>query len=234
VEKIVYVVWKPADTPIQQFREQLLGPVGRTLAAHGAHKIAVNLCDEHAAFAEGRRISRMDEPFAGTVSVWMDTHLNRHAAEEALSRACARVAGYLVLESVPLAKIPQTVAPGERMRGICFVAFLEKPDFLTYDAWLDLWQGHHTQVAIETQSTFLYIQNVVVRPLTPDAPPWTAIVEEAFPAEAATDPMVFFNAGGAKEKLKEHQRRMFDSVQKFIDLSRLESHPMSSYVVTTT
>jgi hypothetical protein len=41
------------------------------------------------------------------------------------------------------------------------VAFLEKPDFLTYEEWLDHWQGDHTRVPIETQSTFLYIQNVV-------------------------------------------------------------------------
>jgi hypothetical protein len=39
---------------------------------------------------------------------------------------------------------------------------------------------------------------VLVRAVTPGAPPWTAIVEEAFPAEASTDPMVFYRARVAR------------------------------------
>ena len=70
-----------------------------------------------------------------------------------------------------------------------------------------------------------------MRALTEDAPPWTAIVEEAFPAEAATDPMVFYDAGGSKERLAERQQRMIESCQKFIDFLQLESHPFSAYVV---
>jgi hypothetical protein len=102
---------------------------------------------------------------------------------------------------------------------------------MTYDAWRERWQGHHTQVAIETQSTFVYIQNVVVRALTSNAPPWTAIVEECFPAEAATDPMVFYAAGSSQETLQANQRRMIESCRTFIDFSTLESHPMSAYLI---
>jgi hypothetical protein len=102
---------------------------------------------------------------------------------------------------------------------------------MTYEAWLDQWQGHHTRIAIETQSTFLYVQNLIVRAVTPDAPPWCAIVEEGFPAEAPTDPMVFFAAGDSRDKLEENRRRLLESCGKFIDFARLESHPMSSYVL---
>ena len=49
---------------------------------------------------------------------------------------------------------------------------------------------------------------------------------------AATDPMIFY-AADSKEKLQEHQNRMFESVQKFIDLNQLESHPLSPYVLKT-
>ena len=231
MEKLIYVIWKPDDVPVDQFRSELLERTARALINRGARGLAINLADEQAAFAHGLRITRMDTSMAGTVSLWMHTHLGRAPVEEALARIAARVAGYLVLESVPIVNSRYVVDPGQRVPGICTVAFLEKPNALTYEAWLDLWQGQHTQVAIETQSTFLYIQNVVVRALTADAPPWAAIVEEGFPAEAATDPMVFYDAGGSKEELKKRQRRMFESVQKFIDLSRLESHPMSMYVL---
>jgi hypothetical protein len=164
------------------------------------------------------------------VAVWLDTALDRGPVERALAAATARIAGWLVLESVPLVNTRHVVPPGERIPGLYNVAFLEKPDALTYDEWLSRWQGGHTTVAIETQSTFKYVQNVLARPVTPDAPPWTAIVEEAFPAEAATDPMVFY-AASTPEQLATNQQRMMDSCARFIDFTRIETHPMSAYVL---
>jgi hypothetical protein len=160
----------------------------------------------------------------------MDTALARDPIEQALAAATVRLAGWLVLESVPLLNTKHVVPPGERLPGLYNVAFLEKPDALTYDEWLARWQGAHTKVAIETQSTFAYVQNVLVRPLTAEAPPWTAIVEEAFPAEASTDPMVFYRASSAEE-LADHQRRMMESCATFIDFARIETLPMSAYVL---
>jgi hypothetical protein len=122
------------------------------------------------------------------------------------------------------------VPNGERIPGLYKVSFLEKPDALGYDEWMSRWQCGHTTVAIETQSTFKYVQNVLARPVTPDAPPWTAIVEEAFPAEAATDPMVFY-AASTPEQLATNQQRMMDSCARFIDFTRIETHPMSAYVL---
>ncbi len=143
----------------------------------------------------------------------------------------SRLAGYLVAESVPLARDVPPVPPGARLPGLYTVAFLERPERLSREQWLSLWQEEHTRVATETQSTFLYIQNAVVRALTPGAPPWAAIVEEAFPTAAATDPALFFNASGSPEKLKENRSRMLASCTRFLDLDRIESHPMSCYVL---
>jgi hypothetical protein len=55
--------------------------------------------------------------------------------------------------------------------------------------------------AIEMQSTFGYVRNEVVRALTPDAPPWDAIVEENFPIGALHDPAVFYDAVGDPRKV---------------------------------
>jgi len=231
MEKLIYVIWKPDGADIETFKHELLGSTAGELIERGARGLSVNLADDLAAFARQLRMTQMKEPMSGMVSVWMDTHLNRGPIEDALARITKRLAGYIVLESVPVVNTKHVPPLGERLPGLYTVAFLEKPDFLTYDAWREQWQGHHTRVAIETQSTFLYIQNVCVRPLTKDAPPWTAIVEEAFPAEAATDPMVFYDAGGSKEKLAERQQLMIESCQKFIDFKQLESHPFSAYVL---
>ncbi|MEO6027616.1 MAG: hypothetical protein ABIR79_12180, partial [Candidatus Binatia bacterium] len=101
---------------------------------------------------------------------------------------------------------------------------------LDYATWIARWQGDHTAVAIATQRTFRYVQNVLVRAVTPDAPSWTAIVEEAFPAEAATDPMQFYAANSSAE-LSERQGRMTASVARFVDFQRFETLPMSAYVL---
>jgi hypothetical protein len=231
VEKLLYVLWKPAAVTAESWRREILGRAAPELAARGAQALSVNLADEFATFAQALRITRMDEPVAGTVSVWMHTALDRTPVEAMLAGVTERLAGYLVVESVPIVNTTHVVPLGERTPGICTVAFLETPGFLTHAEWLERWQGHHTQVAIETQSTFLYVQNVVVRPLTTGAPPWAAIVEEGFPAAAAADPMVFYDARGSKERLRENRRRMLESCQRFIDFARLESHPMSAYVL---
>ena len=229
MEKLMYVIWKQRDVPLADFRCEILGRTGERLLGLGARGLSVNLADD--CVVQGMRITQMSEPMSGTVSIWMDTALDRARVETALAGVTERLAGYLVVESVPIVNTQYRVTPGQRLPGLYMVAFLEKPEFLTYDAWLAQWQGHHTRVAIETQSTFLYIQNVVVRPLTPQAPPWTAIVEEAFPAEAGSEPMVFYNAGGSPQTLAEHQRRMLESCEKFIDFNHLESHPMSAYIL---
>jgi len=231
LEKLIYVIWKRAEESVGSFGEMMLGEVAAGLEGLGVRGLSVNLADEAAAYAQGMRITQLSEPPSGTVSIWLDTALDRAPIQRQLEAACQRLAGYLVLESVPLVNTTHIAPPGERAPGITTVALLEKPESMSYEAWLEQWQGRHTRIAIETQSTFLYIQNLIVRAVTPDAPPWCAIVEEGFPADAPTDPMVFFAAGGSPEKLEENRSRLLESCGRFIDFSRLESHPMSSYVL---
>jgi hypothetical protein len=226
MEKLMYAVWRRDATPVREFRRTILETTAPALLSLGVRGLAINLADDLA--VPGLRIARLDP--AGTVAVWVDTALERRRIESLLHAVTPRLAGWLVLESVPLVNTRHVVPLGERIPGLYTVAFLEKPEALGYDDWLARWQGGHTRVAIETQSTFAYIQNVLVRAVTADAPPWTAIVEEAFPAEAATDPMVFYRAR-TREELAENQRRLVESCASFIDFDRLETHPMSAYVL---
>ena len=85
-------------------------------------------------------------------------------------------------------------------------------------------------MALETQSTFGYVRNEIVRALTPGAPGWAAIVEEHFPIEALTDPMVWYAAEGSQERYRQNLRRMLDSCTAFLAIERVDSHPMSEYV----
>ena len=231
MEKLIYAVWKRRETSLAEFKRELLGETAERLIGLGAQKLSLGLVDEQVEYALGSRITRMDEPLSGMVSLWLHTALERAPFEQRIRAATARCAGYLVLESVPIVNTTRVAPIGERRPDINTVAFPQKPDWLSYDEWLERWQGQHTQLAIETQSTFLYVQNVVVRSLTEDAPPWAAIVEEGFPSEALTDPKVFYDAGDSDQRLEENRRRMIESCKRFIDFDRLESHVMSEYVL---
>ena len=57
---------------------------------------------------------------------------------------------------------------------------------------------------------------------------WDGIVEEGFPIAALTDPLAWY-ACDTKEEHKRRLQRMMDSVNAFLDLSVLESTPMSEY-----
>ena len=222
----MYVGWRPDGMPMAAVRARLLGDVAAELLRRGARGLGALLADDHV--VTGLRVGKR-EP-AAVVSLWLDSHLDRARFEDVLGGVLARPVGYLALESVPLASRHQPIPLGERIPGLYTVAFLEKPDRLDYDRWLALWQGEHTAIAIATQRTFLYVQNVLVRALAPDAPPWTAIVEEAFPAEAATDPLRFYAATTPAE-LAVQQQRMMASCERFIDFARFETVPMSAYVL---
>ena len=229
MEKLVYVVWKPPAHSDERFAKTLSEQVAPQLAALGARGLTLHLVDAEATSVQRARITRLESPVAGLVSFWLDAADQRAPLETALAEATARLAGYLVVESVPLRNTTRRVPLGQRTPGIVMVALIERPERMPWEAWIAHWHGPHREVALETQCTFSYVRNVVVRALTPGAPPWAGIVEEGFPAEAVTDPMRWYAAEGSPAKLERNLKRMVESCRKFLDLDRVESHPMSEY-----
>jgi hypothetical protein len=232
VEKLVYVVWKPAAESDDAFARSLRGPLASELTRLGAQRLTLHLADADVKPVQRARITRLEMPVSGLVSFWLDSADERGPLEQALERATSKLAGYLVVESVPLHNTTRKAALGERTPGIVMLALIEKPGRLSWEDWIAHWHGQHRVVALETQCTFLYTRNVVVRALTPGAPPWAGIVEEGFPAEAVTNPMLWYKADGDPEKLKRNIGRMIESCKAFLDLDRVESHPMSEYRLT--
>ena len=126
MEKLMYVIWKRPEGSIETFKRDILGRTATKLLELGARGLSVNLADELAAYAQGMRITRMNEPMVGTISIWLDTALSRPPVEEVITCATERSAGYLVLESVPVVNTIEVVPLGERTPGIPTVAFLQK------------------------------------------------------------------------------------------------------------
>lgn len=229
MEKLAYVLWKRADGDAAA-----LGSALRTaapeLARRGARALRVNVAD--ADVAEGKAVAvGRGEPKSAFVTFWLDDADGRGPAEELLAGLVGRLAGYLVVESVPMRNTRHLAPAGQRTPGFNFVSCIEPRDGLPYADFLEHWHTEHRRVAIETQSTFAYVRNEIVRALTADAPAWAAVVEESFPIEALTDPAVWYAAEGLPKRLEEHRRRMIDSCLAFLALDRVEAHPMSEYVM---
>ena len=139
---------------------------------------------------------------------------------------------YLVAEAEPLvSQRKHPAAPGDRGYGMCQVVFFSKPSHLSREDWLALWQGSHTQVAIDTQSTFGYRQNLVVHPVGEDTPAFDAIVEENFPPEAMSSDHAFYDTGGDETLLGQRMTAMMESCSRFIDFESIDVVPMSEYLV---
>jgi len=232
VEKLVYVVWKPPATSDESFARTLHERVAPQLSKLGARGLTLHLIDAEAKNVQRARITRLETPVAGLVCFWLDAADQRGPLEAALAEATERLAGYLVVESVPLLNTTRRVPLGQRTPGIVMVALIERPERMPWEAWIAHWHGPHREVALETQCTFLYVRNVVVRALTPHAPPWAGIVEEGFPAQAVTNPMLWYKAEGSPETLQRNVKRMVESCRAFLDLDRVESHPMSEYRIS--
>lgn len=169
---------------------------------------------------------------AAMVALWLDsaTAAARAPYEAVLDAATSRVAGYLVTESEPLPNTAHPSPAGERTWGFSQLAFLRRPERLRPDEFVETWQRVQTTMAMETQSTFRYVQNVVARRLTIDAPPWAGIVEECFPIEAMVDLHVFYDAVGSDERLSDHMTRMMEAVNQFQDTGATDVVWTSEYV----
>lgn len=229
MEKLVYVLWRRPDVAATELRDALLGPVLARLRAGGARRPAVNVVDDAVADVLRSRITRLDPPPDAMLSFWMECCDDRGACEAALSEVAARAPGYLVVESVPLVNTTRVAPPGERTPGVNVVALIQRPERIAWGDWIAHWHGPHKRVALETQCSYAYVRNTVVRLLHEGAPPWAGIVEEGFPAEAVTNPMLWYKAEGDPQTLKRNLARMLESCRAFLDLDRVESHPMSEY-----
>ena len=236
MEKVLYLISfaRARDGAPVGLGERLRGPMADRLRELGAHGIQVNVVDGDVAPAT-MRMAMSPTPASAVVGVWVDSatdHL-RAPFDAAVAAAApeAELSAYLVTESVPMANTRFPAEPGERTHGMAHLAFLRRREDLTVDEWLRIWLDSHTHVAIDLQDTFAYVQNIVTRVLIGGPVAWHAVVEECFPAEAMTDPYVFFDAVGDDERLARHQREMYESVERFLDLSMIDVVPTSRYVL---
>lgn len=233
MEKVIYLLWRDPDEDADDFALRLRTKLADRLQALGVRGVQMNLADSAVSRAAGIVQSNTQPPIAGMISLWLDSAIAkfRQPCDDAIAAAVPRMAAYLVTESQPIRNTLHPPQPGSRTAGFAQVAVLRRPPRLTYETWRDIWHNSHTQVAIDTQSTFQYVQNVIVRPLSEGAPAFDAVVEECFPEGAMDDPQVFFDGVGDPEKFQRNLQAMMESVQRFIDLDKIDVLATSQYVI---
>ena len=219
MEKVVYLLIGPPG-PVQPDVAAVLRDVSApALLRLGARSVQINVTDPVLGHPFGVEPEPGADHIIAAVSVWLDTAEGSRAASALPDPGAsgARWHGWLVCESEPRPNHTQPPGPDGRVPGFAQIVALTRPSHLSWGEWRQAWQGRHTSVAINTQSTFRYVQNVVFRPVTAGAPPYAAIVEECFPAEAATDLHVFFDAVGDEARLARHMAAMSESCDRFMD-----------------
>jgi hypothetical protein len=192
------------------------------LGAAGAGRLQLNVDDEPVAAA--MRFGEFDEPVRAVVSTW-------DADPAAVARVLARVGrvhGYAVHERRRLD--PPEAWDGSRADALANVAILRRPAELDRDEWIRRWMVEHTPVAIRTQATFGYVQNIVTAPVTDAAPPVDALVEELFPSAAIKDMHAFYGSRGDDAELHRRLDELMASVARIGADRDLDLVPSSRYL----
>ena len=218
MEKLVYLLLGQEDGMEPGTGKALREQTVTALRSLGAHSVQINVTDPELGHPFGVTPDTGSPQILAAVSMWVDTAEGSRAGR-ALPQpgGSAEWHGWLVCEAEPMPNRARPPGPDGRVPGFAQLVALTRPDHLSWNEWRRLWQGNHTSVAVNTQSTFRYVQNVVFRSLTAGAPPYAAIVEECFPIEAATDLQVFFDAVGDEAKLARHMAAMSESCDRFMD-----------------
>ncbi|WP_372864691.1 EthD domain-containing protein [Spongiibacter sp.] len=228
MRKMQILLW--ADSASPEFFGSVLAELPQALLAlRGLSRLQFNLADGDVDKAADKQIASGEPLFDVMCSFYVDGDADLDRAINLLAAYASKLAVYQVEAEEPLSNTRYPAAAGQRTPGFSQVALLRCPSFLSYEQWLGYWKNTHTQIAIDIQSTFRYVQNRVVSGLSQGGVAYQAIVEECFPEAAMTSAEAFYNAEGRPELCQQRMQQMMESCAKFIDFSEIDVLPTSEY-----
>jgi hypothetical protein len=230
MEKLIYALWARDGEDIRSLNQRLKNEVAPALLAlDDVRGLRLNLQDESVVRAEALRQSCADtgQPQAA-VQIWVEDSA-RPTVDSTLEHATGQRACWRVAPSTIIPNIDHPPTTGQRTPGWSQLCFLLKPERLDHATWRHNWQGLHTPVAVQTQSNFEYVQNLIVETVIEGPQDYAAIVEECFPESAMDDSYSFFDAIGDKPKFAANTKAMADSCARFIDAGGVDLLPTSQF-----
>lgn len=233
MEKVIYAAWARDGEERDALNARLKSEAAPALLAlENVHGLRLNLQEAATARAEALRLrcSGATQPDA-VLQLWLDVaHDPFRGPVDAILRVTAgAIAAWSVIESTIIANRDHPPLQGERTWGWSQVCFLKRACRFGQLTWLRNWRELHTRVAIDTQCTFEYRQNLIVRPLIAGPQVYAAIVEECFPLAAMDDAHVFFNAVGDEARFVANTAAMAASCARFLDEDCVDLLPTSQY-----
>jgi hypothetical protein len=235
--KIAYLLWPPRDQEKGKTREILLRELATRLIGSGAERLTMDIADPESHMRSPAPKLYSGPPICALVSVWLEDMNKRRNIEDMLRYAGFRIAGYLVEESVYCDyggnrhSRPRDWADGKRSPGVIAVTLMERPRRLPREEWIRRWHGTMSPVSEEIQPRTRYVRNLVVEAITPDAPPFEGIVEEAWPSKKhVSSPFLFYGASNILQ-LAKNMCRILRAVKSFLDLRRIRTTVMSEYLI---
>jgi hypothetical protein len=237
MEKLAYLVWDRPGHPPEEIRQQFLDELAPRLLALQPRGLQIDIDDEDAQVPTMVKVPDDELPVRALVTIWLDAHDNRAPYEWILREAGVRRAGYLVTESMYRDyggnehSSARTWPDGERSPGIVTLTVFDKPAGMDDETFYGHWYGHQSPMSEWMQPRARYVRNAVVRALTPGAPRYRAIVEEAWPTvEHVTNLQTFFGAE-SPDDLGERIRIMLDSTKLLYDPATMRNYTLSEYIL---
>lgn len=231
MEKLVYLLWRDPADDAQSFAKRMLESAAPALARRGARGIALHLAGDPTDLGRTVPVRAERDLVAGTASFWLPSVDSRAGFEASLGEPCARIAGYLVTESVPRDFDRRDWPDGARSPGLVMLSIFPQPARLARDEFIARWHGGHTPLALEVHPLWRYVRNVVARPLTDGAPDCAGIVEEHVRSAAdLDDPIRFY---GGPEHAERNMARILEDARGFLDLERVMSVVTSQYLFSS-
>ncbi len=233
--KIVYLLWRPGDR--DRASSVLLDACVPAILDTGPERLVVYAADRESAVRSPAPKLHAGPPICGAVHVWQPDASPEVAP--ILSSRGFTIAGYEVEESVYRDygdnehAGPRDWPDGTRSPGVVAVTLLMRPRRLSREEWIRRWHGRMSPVSEAIQPRTRYVRNLVVRSLSPDAPPFEGIVEEAWPSSRhVSNPFLFFGAGNPIQ-LAVNMGRILGAVTSFLDLHRIRTTMMGEYFMKT-
>ena len=238
--KLCYLLWERAPLTPAERRVRLLEQAAPALLQSGALRyLQVNIDDDFAQVPSPAPKPPFSKPFVAQVNLWVERDDQRAAAERTLHAAGFDLAGYRVDEQLYTEYGENPHAPrrdwpdGVRSPGVLMVTLLVRPRRLSHDEWTRRWFGRQSPLSEAMQPRARYVRNVVLAPLTADAPSYQGIVEETFPSPRhIRDPYLFYGAKNSFE-LARNLATMLRSVASFLPLWNITTVTMSEYFLKT-
>jgi hypothetical protein len=239
VIKLCYLLWPREPLSAPERRVRLLEKVAPALLATDLRYLQINIDDDLAQVPSPAPKLPFSEPFVAQVNLWIEQDDQRVAAEHVLRASGFELAGYRVDEQLYTEYGENVHAArrdwpdGTRSPGVLMVTTLQRPPWLDKDEWTRRWIGRQSPLSEAMQPRARYVRNAVLAAVTPHAPSYEGIVEEAFPSPRhISDPYLFYGAKNALE-LARNMARMLRSVVSFLPLWRITTVTMSEYFVKT-